>query len=195
MTSFGIDRLLADPALRGRSRASASRCSPIPHRSPRSDALPRRARRARAETNAPRSARSTACAATSRTTWSSRRTFTDPVARHSGVQPVRRSAPADGGNDGHFDVLLVDLQDVGCRIYTFITTLRYVLEAAAEHGKSVWVLDRPNPAGRPIEGLPLRAGLGKLRRRGPAADAPRPDARRARRAGSSTTSSSTSTTA
>ncbi len=57
-----------------------------------------------------------------------------------------------------FDVLLVDLQDLGCRIYTFITTLRYVLEAAAEHGKSVWVLDRPNPAGRPIEGLSLHQG-------------------------------------
>ena len=57
-----------------------------------------------------------------------------------------------------FDVLLVDLQDVGCRIYTFITTLRYVLEEAAAHGKSVWILDRPNPAGRPIEGLRLRAG-------------------------------------
>ena len=57
-----------------------------------------------------------------------------------------------------FDVLLVDMQDLGCRIYTFITTLRYVLEAAAKHGKSVWVLDRPNPAGRPVEGLRLRAG-------------------------------------
>jgi uncharacterized protein YbbC (DUF1343 family) len=57
-----------------------------------------------------------------------------------------------------FDVLLVDLQDLGCRIYTFITTLRYVLEAAARHGKAVWVLDRPNPAGRPVEGLTLRAG-------------------------------------
>ncbi|MDX2236691.1 MAG: DUF1343 domain-containing protein [Hyphomonadaceae bacterium] len=57
-----------------------------------------------------------------------------------------------------FDVLLVDLQDLGCRIYTFITTLLYVLEAAAETGKEVWVLDRPNPAGRPIEGLTLRAG-------------------------------------
>lgn len=57
-----------------------------------------------------------------------------------------------------FDVLLVDLQDLGCRIYTFITTLRYVLEAAAQHGKSVWILDRPNPIGRPIEGFTLRAG-------------------------------------
>lgn len=57
-----------------------------------------------------------------------------------------------------FDVLLVDLQDLGCRIYTFITTLRYMLEAAAAHGKAVWVLDRPNPAGRPVEGLRLREG-------------------------------------
>jgi uncharacterized protein YbbC (DUF1343 family) len=57
-----------------------------------------------------------------------------------------------------FDVLVVDLQDLGCRVYTFLTTLRYVLEAAAEHGKSVWLLERPNPVGRPIEGLKLRAG-------------------------------------
>jgi uncharacterized protein YbbC (DUF1343 family) len=68
---------------------------------------------------------------------------------------VRRPTPAMMDS---FDVLLVDLQDLGCRIYTFITTLRYVLEAAAQHGKSVWVLDRPNPAGRPVEGLTLRPG-------------------------------------
>ena len=57
-----------------------------------------------------------------------------------------------------FDVVLIDLQDLGCRIYTFITTLLYVLEASAEHGKEVWVLDRPNPAGRPVEGTTLVAG-------------------------------------
>lgn len=57
-----------------------------------------------------------------------------------------------------FDVLLVDLQDVGTRIYTFLTTLLYVLEAAAAKGKSVWILDRPNPAGRPIEGTLLLPG-------------------------------------
>lgn len=57
-----------------------------------------------------------------------------------------------------FDVLLVDLQDLGCRIYTFVTTLLYVLEAAATHGREVWVLDRPNPVGRPVEGTLLRAG-------------------------------------
>ena len=68
---------------------------------------------------------------------------------------VRRPTPAMLDT---FDVLLVDLQDLGCRIYTFVTTLRYVLEAAAAHGKSVWVLDRPNPIGRPVEGLTLRPG-------------------------------------
>ena len=68
---------------------------------------------------------------------------------------VRRPTPA---MMERFDVLLVDLQDLGCRVYTFLTTLRYVLEAAAQHGKSVWVLDRPNPAGRPVEGLKLRPG-------------------------------------
>jgi uncharacterized protein YbbC (DUF1343 family) len=57
-----------------------------------------------------------------------------------------------------FDVLLIDLQDIGCRVYTFITTLRYLLEACAAQRKPVWVLDRPNPAGRPVEGLLLEAG-------------------------------------
>jgi uncharacterized protein YbbC (DUF1343 family) len=68
---------------------------------------------------------------------------------------VRRPTAAMMGN---FDVLLVDLQDLGCRIYTFVTTLRYVLEAATEHKKTVWLLDRPNPVGRPVEGLRLRNG-------------------------------------
>ena len=58
----------------------------------------------------------------------------------------------------NFDVVLIDLQDLGCRIYTFVTTLLYMLEAAAEHGKAVWVLDRPNPAGRPVEGTLLLPG-------------------------------------
>jgi uncharacterized protein YbbC (DUF1343 family) len=84
--------------------------------------------------------------------------FTDPVHGipvFSLYGAVRRPTPQMLST---FDVLLVDLQDVGCRIYTFITTLRYVLEEAARHGKAVWVLDRPNPIGRPIEGLRLRRG-------------------------------------
>ncbi|MEZ7895345.1 MAG: DUF1343 domain-containing protein [Thauera sp.] len=84
--------------------------------------------------------------------------YTDPllgIPVFSLYGAVRRPTPAMMGT---FDVLLVDLQDLGCRIYTFITTLRYVLEEAARHGKAVWVLDRPNPAGRPVEGTLLRDG-------------------------------------
>jgi uncharacterized protein YbbC (DUF1343 family) len=68
---------------------------------------------------------------------------------------VRRPTPA---MMDAFDVLLVDLQDLGTRVYTFVTTLRYVLEEAAARDKAVWVLDRPNPIGRPIEGTRLREG-------------------------------------
>jgi uncharacterized protein YbbC (DUF1343 family) len=58
----------------------------------------------------------------------------------------------------HFDVLLFDLQDVGWRGYTWVATLLYVLEACAGTGKAVWVLDRPNPAGRVVEGKKLVPG-------------------------------------
>ncbi len=84
--------------------------------------------------------------------------FTDPVHGipvFSLYGEVRRPT---GNMMAPWDVVLVDLQDVGCRIYTFITTLLYVLEEAARHGKEVWVLDRPNPAGRPVEGTSLRPG-------------------------------------
>ncbi|MBV8974852.1 MAG: DUF1343 domain-containing protein, partial [Sinobacteraceae bacterium] len=84
--------------------------------------------------------------------------YVDPVHRipvFSLYGSVRRPTAAMMDS---FDVLLVDLQDLGCRIYTFITTLRYVLEEAARARKAVWVLDRPNPAGRPVEGLKLRPG-------------------------------------
>jgi uncharacterized protein YbbC (DUF1343 family) len=84
--------------------------------------------------------------------------FIDPVHEipvFSLYGEVRRPT---GQSMSTFDVVLIDLQDLGCRIYTFITTLLYMLEAATEHGKSVWVLDRPNPAGRPVEGLTLRPG-------------------------------------
>jgi uncharacterized protein YbbC (DUF1343 family) len=85
-------------------------------------------------------------------------TFDDPIHGipvFSLYGEVRKPTPAMMDT---FDVMLVDLQDLGCRIYTFITTLLYVLEAGAQQRKSVWILDRPNPAGRPVEGLTLRAG-------------------------------------
>jgi len=50
------------------------------------------------------------------------------------------------------DVLLFDIQDVGVRFYTYISTLHYVMEAAQEGGKKVIVLDRPNPNGFYVDG-------------------------------------------
>jgi uncharacterized protein YbbC (DUF1343 family) len=156
---FGIDRLLADPALRaplaGRRIALLAHPASVTERLEHSlDALaacpdlkltaafgPQHGLRGDKQDNMVESP-----------------DFADPV---HGVPvfslygEVRR--PTDAMMDS-FDVLLVDLQDLGCRIYTFITTLRYVLEAAARHGKAVWVLDRPNPVGRPVEGQTLRPG-------------------------------------
>lgn len=57
-----------------------------------------------------------------------------------------------------FDVVLFDLQDLGCRIYTFITTLLYVMEECALLQKKIIILDRPNPIGREVEGLTLVPG-------------------------------------
>jgi uncharacterized protein YbbC (DUF1343 family) len=65
---------------------------------------------------------------------------------------VRRPTPAMLKG---WDVLLIDLQDVGCRIYTFLTTLFYMMEALDGSSQEIWVLDRPNPAGREIEGHTL----------------------------------------
>ncbi|GAA4012876.1 DUF1343 domain-containing protein [Hymenobacter fastidiosus] len=50
------------------------------------------------------------------------------------------------------DVLVFDIQDVGVRFYTFISTMHYVMEAAAEQNKAVVVLDRPNPNGWYVDG-------------------------------------------
>ncbi|MEY2927729.1 MAG: hypothetical protein RL367_2206 [Pseudomonadota bacterium] len=159
MTQFGIDRLITDPALR--APLAAKRVALVAH--PASvtanlihslDALaalgdlrltaafgPQHGLRGDKQDNMVESA-----------------DFTDPVHGipvFSLYGQVRRPS---GQMMGTFDTVLIDLQDVGCRIYTFITTLLYMIEAAAEHGKSVWVLDRPNPAGRPVEGLTLRPG-------------------------------------
>lgn len=58
------------------------------------------------------------------------------------------------------DALLVDLQDVGSRYYTFIYTLSHCMEACGDRDLEVWVLDRPNPlGGRKVEGRPLLPGF------------------------------------
>ena len=67
-----------------------------------------------------------------------------------------------------FDVLLFDLQDIGSRIYTYLTTLFYLIEDCEAEGKTLIVLDRPNPLGRYVEGSLLReefksfVGAGRL---------------------------------
>lgn len=52
----------------------------------------------------------------------------------------------------NINIILFDLQDVGCRFYTYISTLHYIMEAAAENGVEVIVLDRPNPNGYFVDG-------------------------------------------
>ena len=155
---FGIDRLLADPALRAPlegKRVALARAPRLGH--PRPDPQPRCAGRGGHQHHRRVRPAARGAAATSRTIWWRSPDYTDPtygIPVFSLYGEVRRPT---GQTMGTFDVVLVDLQDLGCRIYTFVTTLLYMLEAAAEHGKAVWVLDRPNPAGRPVEGTLLRA--------------------------------------
>jgi uncharacterized protein YbbC (DUF1343 family) len=158
-TKFGIDRLLAEPALRkplaGRRVALLAHPASVTRELVHSlDAL-----------SARRGVRVTAAFGPQHGLRGDKQDnmmespdYRDPVHGipvFSLYGAVRR--PTDAMLDT-FDVLLVDLQDLGCRVYTFITTLRYVLEAAAQKKKAVWILDRPNPLGRPVEGLRLRAG-------------------------------------
>ena len=58
-----------------------------------------------------------------------------------------------------FDTLVYDIQDVGCRYYTFISTLKNLLFDCAEYGKRLVVLDRPDPLGRTAEGVVLEKGM------------------------------------
>ena len=156
--NFGIDRLLADPALRkpleGKRVAllahPASVTADLTHSI---DALvaagvnitaafgPQHGMRGDLQDNMMESA-----------------DYTDPTYGFPVFSLYGEVRRPTGQSMGTFDVVLVDLQDLGTRIYTFITTLRYMLEACAEHKKALWVLDRPNPAGRPVEGLTLRPG-------------------------------------
>src|SRR5438094_1438125 len=155
MTLFGIDRLLAGPELRrpleGQRVALLAHPAPVTRDLTHSlDALAAAGLKLTAAFGPQHGLRGD-----KQDNMVESEDFTDPVHGipvFSLYGEVRRPS---GQSMGTFDTILIDLQDVGCRIYTFITTLLYVLEAAAGHGESVWVLDRPNPAGRPIEGLSL----------------------------------------
>lgn len=57
------------------------------------------------------------------------------------------------------DVVLFDIQDVGVRFYTFISTLHYLMEACAEQGKPLMIMDRPNPNGDYVDGPVLQPGF------------------------------------
>ncbi|RLZ07760.1 exo-beta-N-acetylmuramidase NamZ family protein [Faecalibacter macacae] len=57
------------------------------------------------------------------------------------------------------DILVFDMQDVGARFYTYISTLHYVMESAAENGKKVIVLDRPNPNAHYVDGPVMQPGF------------------------------------
>lgn len=57
------------------------------------------------------------------------------------------------------DIVIFDIQDVGTRFYTYISTMSYVMEACAENGVKVLVLDRPNPNGHYVDGPVLQKGF------------------------------------
>ena len=158
MTSFGIDRLLAEPDLR--SPLEGKRVALLAHPASVTKDL-RHSLDALAATGLKMSAvfgPQHGVRGDLQDNMMESPDFTDPtygIPVFSLYGEVRRPS---GQSMGTFDTILVDLQDLGCRIYTYVTTLLYVLQAAAEHGKSVWVLDRPNPAGRAVEGLTLRDG-------------------------------------
>ena len=77
---------------------------------------------------------------------------TDPV---TGIPVIslygKKQKPAPEDLSG-IDVVVFDIQDVGCRFYTFLSTMQYVMEACAENGKEFIILDRPNPNGFYVDG-------------------------------------------
>ena len=82
--------------------------------------------------------------------------FTDQIDEESGLIVrslyTKESKRLSGENLSRFDTLVYDIADVGCRYYTFISTLRYCIEDCAAAGKRLVVLDRPNPLGDRVEG-------------------------------------------
>ncbi len=79
----------------------------------------------------------------------------DNVDEKTGIPVVslygKKKKPSDGDLEG-IDLIIFDIQDVGARFYTYISTLHYVMEAAAENNIQVIVMDRPNPNGNYIDG-------------------------------------------
>ena len=79
----------------------------------------------------------------------------DSIDGATGIPVVSLYGKSKKPSPGHLrniDLMLFDLQDVGCRFYTYISTLQYVMEACAESGIPLVLLDRPNPNGYYIDG-------------------------------------------
>jgi uncharacterized protein YbbC (DUF1343 family) len=69
-------------------------------------------------------------------------------------------------NINRFDIMIIDIQDVGLRFYTYYITMLHLMDACAEHGKKLILLDRPNPNGHYVDGPILdekhQSGVGRL---------------------------------
>ena len=135
---FGIERLLADPALR--APLAGKRVALLAHPASVTRDLTHSldALAALGDITPDRRVRAAARAARRQAGQYDRDRGLDRSGpRNPGVQPLRRGAPPDRADRCRPSTsILIDLQDVGCRIYTFITTLLYMLEAAAEHRQS-----------------------------------------------------------
>ncbi len=84
---------------------------------------------------------------------------TDGTDRQTGVQVISIYGKIQKPTVDHLkdvDIVLFDIQDVGCRFYTYISTLHYVVEGCAENNKPLLVLDRPNPNGDYVAGPLLK---------------------------------------
>ena len=192
MTLFGIDRLLAEPELRRPlegKRVALARASRVGHARPH--AQPRRARRGRAQDD--RGVRPAARPSRRQAgQYGGVRRLHRSGPRDPGVQPLRRGPPPDRPVDGH--VRHDPDRPSGPRLPHLHLHHDAALRARSRgRARQERVGARPAQSRRaPGRGADAAPRLGKLRRRGADADAPRPDAGRARPTGSSTTSSSTS---
>jgi len=97
-----------------------------------------------------------------RTIWSAQDNMnrmegeTDPVLKVRCTASTEKHRKPSTPMLAGIDALLIDLQDVGARLYTYIWTVKLCIEACCEKGIPVWILDRPNPSEITIDGLFLK---------------------------------------
>lgn len=83
----------------------------------------------------------------------------DPITGAKIISLYGKKKKPDASDLKNVDLVLFDIQDVGCRFYTYLTTLTYVMEACAQYEKPLWILDRPNPNGWYVSGPVLEKGF------------------------------------